>query len=83
VQAAGRPGAVLILILDLVAAARRTLDRATLLGAGALHTVIENMAPSTAPGEALRSDDRARSIARFALSSQYLGLRRELGLGVK
>jgi hypothetical protein len=87
-KAAAEPARALVAstgasLLGLAAAARRTLDRATLLGAGALHTVIESMAPSTAPGAALRADDRARSLARFALSSQYLGLRRELGLGVK
>jgi hypothetical protein len=67
-----------------LAAARRSIDRMSLVAAGDAATVIDAVIGSRGtPGRAtFQSDTRAKSLLRFAVSPEYLQLRRRLGMGM-
>ena len=67
-----------------IAAARRSIDRMSLVAAGDAATVIDAVVGSRGtPGRATwQTDVRAVSMLRFALSRDYLELRRLLGMGM-
>jgi tetratricopeptide (TPR) repeat protein len=65
------------------AAARRSLDRMALIAAGDAASVIEQVLgpPSSPARQAIESDLRAKRLLSFAMSADYLELRRKLGMG--
>lgn len=67
-----------------IAAARRSVDRMALVAAGDAGTVIDAVVGSRGtPGRAgVESNARATSVLRFALSRDYLELRRRMGMGM-
>jgi hypothetical protein len=68
-----------------VAAARRSIDRMALIAAGDASVVIDAIVgPRGRPARAAwQADPRPLSLLRFALSSDYLELRKKLGMGIK
>ena len=71
-------------VLPWIAAARRSIDRMSLLAAGDAATVVDAVIGARGtPGRATwQGDVRAISLLRFALSRDYLELRRRLGMGM-
>ncbi len=70
--------------LEWVEAARRSIDRMALIASGDPASVVDQIVgPVGTPGRAnLTTDDRAKRLLVFALSSEYMDLRRKLGMGV-
>lgn len=66
------------------AAARRSIDRMALVACGAAASVVDQIVgPPGSPKRLTMTDDlRARRLLAFALSAEYLALRRKLGMGV-
>lgn len=66
------------------AAARRSIDRMGLIASGDASNVIDRaIGPSGSPARAAMENDlRAKQLLSFALSSEYLRLRKQLGMGV-
>ncbi len=67
------------------AAARRSIDRMTLIAAGNPSIVIDQVVglAGTPARSALDSNVRAKRLLSFALSNEYLALRHKLGMGVQ
>ena len=67
------------------AAARRSIDRMTLIAAGNPSIVIDQVVglAGTPARSALDSNVRAKRLLSFALSDEYLALRHKLGMGVQ
>ncbi len=68
-----------------VGAAVRSCDRMAALAAGDVSIVLANMLgrPRTDLEDAVKDNDRAKTLLKFVLSPGYLELRRKLGMGVR
>jgi tetratricopeptide (TPR) repeat protein len=68
-----------------VGAAVRSCDRMAALAAGDVSIVLANMLgrPRTELEDAVKDNDRAKTLLKFVLSPGYLELRRKLGMGVR
>jgi len=66
------------------AAARRSIDRMGLIASGDASNVIDRAIglPGSPARAAMENDLRAKQLLSFALSSEYLKLRKQLGMGV-
>ena len=65
-------------------AARQSCDRMALIGAGDAGEVIDQIIgpPGSPERLAMKDNDRARALLSFAVSDEFLNLRRQLGMGV-
>lgn len=66
------------------AAARRSIDRMAAIASGGATSVIDSTVgpPGSPERQAMANDQRAKSLLAFVMSSEYLELRRKLGMGV-
>ncbi|MEQ9317667.1 MAG: tetratricopeptide repeat protein, partial [Polyangiaceae bacterium] len=66
------------------AAARRSIDRMAAIASGGAASVIDSTVgpPGSPERQAMANDQRAKSLLSFVMSSEYLELRRKLGMGV-
>lgn len=66
------------------AAARRSIDRMALIASGDASSVIDQIVgePGTPARLAMDQDVRAKRLLSFALSAEYLDLRKKLGMGI-
>ena len=62
--------------------ALRTLDRASVLAAGDPGAALLQIVGSPPSGARVNADPRAQAMLHFVWSDDYLGLRRQLGLGI-